>query len=114
MPLYTALMKVRAEWPAMRKLLLSLVLPLLMLLSQQGAVWHELEHLAGTPADKRQPADKLCDACLAFAHLATAAKPEVLPLQLARFGFAFAAADAVHAVASDAPARRSRGPPAVL
>jgi hypothetical protein len=32
---------------AMRKHLLQLLLPLALLFSQQGAVWHELSHLAG-------------------------------------------------------------------
>ena len=102
----------------MRKLVLSLVLPLLMLLSQQGAVWHEIGHLGMTaqPVEKskQQPVDKLCESCLAFAHLAAAAKPAVPALALPNFGFASAAAAAVPFLAADAPTRRSRGPPTVL
>ena len=101
----------------MRKLYLSLVLPLLMLLSQQGAVWHEIGHLGSgsSPVEqKKQPVDKVCESCLAFAHLAAAAKPEVASVQLADFEFALAAADAVPFIAADAPTQRSRGPPTFL
>jgi hypothetical protein len=102
----------------MRKLYLSLVLPLLLLLSQQGAMWHEIGHLRSAPSpveqNKQQPVDKLCESCLAFAHLAVAAKPEVLSLQLADFSFARVAAEAVQFIASDAPTHRSRGPPLFL
>ncbi|HMC14052.1 MAG TPA: hypothetical protein VKI18_00365 [Albitalea sp.] len=102
----------------MRKLYLSLILPLLMLLSQQGAVWHEIGHLSETssPAErnKQQPADKVCESCLAFAHLAVAAKPDVPALPLAELSFARITADAVPFIASDAPAQRSRGPPRFL
>ena len=98
----------------MRKLYLSLVLPLLMLLSQQGAVWHEIGHLSNAPSpfeQKRQPGDKLCETCLAFAHLTAAAKPEVPSLSLPAFRHALPSADPVPFVAADAPSQRSRGPP---
>ena len=102
----------------MRKLCLSLLLPLLMLLSQQGAVWHEIGHLSGAPfplePQKQQPVDKLCESCLAFAHLAAAATPALPSLQLADFSFAVTAADALIFIAADAPSQRSRGPPAFL
>lgn len=101
----------------MRKLYLSLILPLLMLLSQQGAVRHEIGHLSNTPSpfeQKQQPVDKLCEQCLAFAHLAVAAKPEVPSISLPAFQHAAPSADAVPFVAADAPTQRSRGPPAFL
>ena len=75
----------------MRKHLLHWLLPLLMLLSQQGAVWHGIGHLTdarghapagatvahGTDAQDGQshadadplPVDPLCETCLAFDDL---------------------------------------------
>ena len=101
----------------MRKLYLSWLLPLLMLVSQQGAYWHELGHLrppAEQTQEKKQTAEKLCEACLAFAHLAdlteTAAfEPALLSLS---FGFTFPRTES--ALPSEAPAARSRGPPFFL
>jgi len=111
----------------MRKLALSLLLPLLMLLSQQGAVWHEIGHLSGEhsshpggnslPPDdvqKQHPIEKLCESCLAFAHLSAAAKPEVFALALADLHCGVAIAQFVAMLAAEVPAQRSRGPPRVF
>ena len=101
---------------AMRKLYLSLFLPLLMLLSQQGAVWHEIGHLRNSSPleQKQQPADKLCETCLSFAHLSAAAKPEVPVIALPAFTHVLPSADPVPFMAADAPTQRSRGPPVLL
>lgn len=108
--------------PATRRLL-SLLLPLLLVFAQLGAARHEIGHLqapvaqsgeAATASKKDLPLDKLCEVCLAFAHLTTAAKPEVPSLPLLRFEHARAPHDAVHAIDADAPALRSRGPPLSL
>jgi hypothetical protein len=108
----------RHNQPSMRKLYLSLVLPLLMLLAQQGAVRHEISHLGGghPPAaqGKQQPVDKLCESCLAFAHLAAAAKPDVAALPPAPASHRAFDAEAHAFVAADTPAQRSRGPPSAL
>lgn len=102
----------------MRKLYLSLFLPLFMLLSQQGAVWHQIGHLSGKPSpaehQKELPANKLCESCLAFSHLAVAGTPALPTLDLAEFGYARAESFAAVFVASDAPAACSRGPPTCL
>ena len=108
----------------MRKLYLSLLLPMLMLLAQQGALWHEIGHLSrgtasGAPVSQQQQSDqqhldKLCESCLAFAQLAAAANTSVLPLNLLSFGFGFAREVAVLAITADAPALRARGPPVFL
>jgi hypothetical protein len=101
---------------SVRKLTLSLLLPLLMLLSQQGALWHEVSHLSDRPVPaqdgKRQPLDRLCEQCLAFAQMAAAATPSVPPLALPAARFARPDAQAVAFIAADAPSARSRGPPA--
>ena len=106
----------------MRKLYLSLVLPLLMLLAQQGAVWHEIGHLGGgdTPAssteqqDKKPPTDKLCEVCQSFAHVGGIAKSEVPTPNLLFFGFGFMQAVAAAAIAVDVTALPNRGPPSFL
>lgn len=120
----------------MRKLSLALLLPLLMLFAQQGALWHEIGHLsrggapqgvptgvsADVPASASQQQqreqlkslDKLCETCLAYAQLASVAKTDVLPLDLLSFGFGFARIVAVLAISADAPALRARGPPPFL
>ena len=112
----------------MRRLSISLLLPLLLLFAQQGALWHEIGHLsrgsaplaqaAGVPQPQQREQlkslDKLCETCLAYAQLASVAKTEVLPLNLLSFGFGFARVVAVLAICADAPALRARGPPAFL
>ena len=114
----------------MRKLCISLILPFLMLLVQQGAVWHGLGHLTGSDTtftvasltgqqDKVQPdkelaADKLCEICLAFAQVNGAAKTDVPLLGLLSFSHGFAQWVATPALAAEAPAQRNRGPPTFL
>lgn len=107
----------------MRKLYLYLLLPLLMLLSQQGAAWHDIGHLTQAsqaaravqqqqqpPSDDGQP----CKSCLAFAHLGIALKPVVIHLQLASLGQQPSSVRTPASVAADVPAHRSRGPPKYL
>ena len=101
----------------MRKLYLSLLMPLLMLLSQQGMVWHEIGHLSApaSSGSKQSPAsDKLCEVCYAFAHLGAGGVPEMPKLALASLDHVHALADAVSSIAAELPARHSRGPPALL
>jgi hypothetical protein len=102
----------------MRRFSLSLLMSLLMLLSQQGMVWHEIGHLSNPPAEqgqKQKPVgDKLCEVCYAFAHLGAAAVPEMPALALADLGHVHALAQAVSVLIQPAPAARSRGPPALL
>ena len=106
----------------MRKLLLTLLLPFVFLLSQQGAVMHELGHLtdaasraAGAPdRSGHQPGDLQCEACLAFAHLAGVATAQVVPPALLSFSFQIPANESPAFIAADAPTARSRGPPRFL
>lgn len=99
----------------MRRLILALVLPLLLLISQQGALRHEIGHLAaraqGSEARKQLAAEPLCEACLLFAHLAAAAKPGALQLQATAFLHPRVATVATQGLGTLAPAARSRGPP---
>lgn len=78
----TRLRKLRAGW---RISMRSLLLPLLMLVAQQGQLLHELAHL-GEPVTHREGGKKLapssCEVCLAFGKVdgaAPAAEPR-LPL----------------------------------
>jgi len=106
----------------MRKLLLALLLPFVFLLSQQGAVTHELSHLTdavsraagGSGQPGQQPGDVQCEACLAYAHLAGVATADVIPPALLTFSFGIPANEAPAFIAADAPTARSRGPPFVL
>jgi hypothetical protein len=103
----------------MRKLLLSLLLPFALLLSQQGAVLHEISHLADAAARgdgprAHPPGDLQCEACLAFAHLAGVATLHVPAPALLSLDFQLAAVDTPVFIGADAPSARSRGPPAVL
>ena len=104
----------------MRKLLLSLLLPFVFLLSQQGAVMHEISHLSeltaagaasGRGSPSHQPGDLQCEACLAFAHLAGVATAHVVPPALLSFSFPVPSNEAPAFIAADAPSARSRGPP---
>ena len=106
----------------MRKLLLSFLLPVVLLLSQQGAVLHEMSHLAefaaagtnGPGSTGHAPGDLQCQACLAFAHLAGAVTAHVVPPALLSFSFQVPANEAPAFIAADAPTARSRGPPLFL
>ncbi len=124
----------------MRKHLLHLLLPLFMLLSQQGAVWHGIGHLTGArghasagavlahaaasaqdghddvahadPDDRS--ADQLCEVCLAFDDLAASARAEAPVLALAEAVHVQAAAAERVARSMPAPPPRSRGPPLAI
>lgn len=106
----------------MRKLYLSLLLPLLMLLAQQGAFWHEIGHLAyantstslSSHQREQHPIDKVCETCLAFDQIAGIAKSEVVTLDLLTFAFGLASVTAASVITADAPALRNRGPPFFL
>lgn len=103
----------------MRKLYLSLLLPLFLLLSQQGALLHELSHYSepgsSTQRQKQHPNGDPCDDCLSFAQIAGAVKPDALaPRLLPGLGHHLAATAQVQATQATAPVPRSRGPPTFL
>jgi len=98
----------------MRKLLVSLLLPLLMLLTQQAQAWHEIGHLHGNNSteQKQDPlGSKLCSLCFSFSHLSAATAPEWPTLQLATVSHATPLAEAVSSHETDAPAQGNRDPP---
>ncbi|MBV8503340.1 MAG: hypothetical protein JO006_16675 [Paucibacter sp.] len=97
----------------MRKFWISLLLPVLMLFTQQAQAWHEIGHLRGTAHEQNQDAlgAKLCGLCFSFAHLDAATGPELPQLKLASVGHAAPVATPVASHESDAPAQGNRDPP---
>jgi len=109
----------RFDGLSLRRLCATLLLPLLLVLAQQGALLHELSHYTAPDTldegDQQTPDKHPCELCLAFAHIGSTATTDiVVPALLADLSFApfFAAAATVAAAAL--PARRNRGPPATL
>lgn len=103
---------------AMRKLYLSLLLPFLLLITQQGALVHELSHYGGShpiESEKKHEDDKLCKICLGFAHVMSAVKQDVFSASLlTHLRFHHATPTWTHVGEPAAPAARSRGPPLFL
>jgi hypothetical protein len=101
------------------KLCRSLLLPLLLLVAQQGALLHELSHWTAPETrdegDKQRPAGHPCALCLAFAQVESTATTNVaVSALLADLSFAPAAATPSTVVAAELPSERNRGPPAAL
>ncbi len=98
----------------MRKLYWSLLLPFSLLIAQLGELRHEISHLAQPPGSSQKqsaPSDR-CDLCLAYGHLASAAKSEVpAPSLLSGLGFHYAPEQRFSSAQVASPAPRSRGPP---
>ena len=109
---------VRSRSLQWRQLLRSLVLPLLLLVAQQGAVLHELSHVTGTESHdskKQSSRSDACDLCLAFAHVGAAAAPQpVSAPPLADLTHQLTPVHPVYQEASELPAQRSRSPPLFL
>jgi hypothetical protein len=78
-------------WPIRRRLLGTLLVPLLLILTQQAAFVHELGHFVQQVQrtdgpDRQSDGSDFCEKCFVFAHLAGAspsAPPSVLPAPLA-------------------------------
>jgi hypothetical protein len=76
-------------WASGRRLLAALLVPVLLVLTQQAALVHELGHFVqqvqrSDGPDRQSNGGDFCEKCLAFAHLSGAspsAPPSVLPLQ---------------------------------
>jgi hypothetical protein len=103
-----------------RRLTLSILMPLILLLSQQGALLHELSHwhpvsVSASSGAEVQALDvdhDLCLTCLSFAQIGGLAKFDAVAapkLDGLRYHFA---SEPVRSVAeSSLPVARSRGPP---
>ena len=98
-----------------------LLLPLLLLFAQQGALLHEIGHLgqraatgSSSPGKQDRLADALCLSCLAHADLGGAAAADAHQPVLLSLADAAPQAPAVPWTPASAPQPRSRGPPSVL
>jgi hypothetical protein len=100
----------------MRQVLKSLGLLLLLLIAQQGAVVHEVGHLAELSATASRVdaslADATCALCPAFAQVVTPAFSHAFHIPvLLRAALARVTAPLFAAVDAAVPTPRSRGPP---
>jgi hypothetical protein len=98
----------------LRRLLLTLTLALLFGLGQQGAATHAISHFAETQQDRQQ--DKsghapICDKCVVYAGLASAAASTVFALPPATHGHTRPVDLHSHASASRAFPYAARAPP---
>jgi len=100
------------------KFRLALVLPLLLVFAQQGAMLHELSHIR--PAGNGQVryennlvAGKICDICAAFAQVGNPASAPVCGATCSRGRSLYVPAPLYSIVAVEALPPRSRGPPRV-
>ena len=105
----------------LRRLTLSILMPLILLLSQQGALLHELSHwhLPSASAEQQAQAsdldDDLCLTCLGFAQVGGLAKFEIpVAPKLDSLAYHFATEPVRHVAELALPAARSRGPPTTL
>jgi hypothetical protein len=101
------------------KLCRSLVLPLLLLVAQHGALLHELSHaIAPQTQDESDPPTSSkhpCQLCLAFAQIqSTATATDAIPVLLTGLTFAPSVASVPATLAAELPSQRNRGPPAFL
>ena len=103
----------------MRRLALVLLFPLL-LIAQQGAFVHSLQHLPGsagtsTSQNDLHPADdQYCQKCFAFAHIGAAANSSTAPTLVVAEAFQAIGFRLPIAPVALLPIPRSRGPPSLL
>jgi hypothetical protein len=107
--------RLRGAARALRRLWYALLLPLLLVGAQHGALLHELGHHTGAQAQHagdEPDGDTPCALCLAYAQVASAASaaPGPLPL-LTALAFALAAEAGFRARPGTAPVPHNRGPP---
>jgi hypothetical protein len=97
---------------------LALILPLLLVFAQQGAMLHELSHLrnaGSTPVryEANSLGDKLCETCAAFSQVGNPASAPTANLASVEVAKHVASEPTYSIVGAQAPAPRSRGPPHV-
>ena len=104
----------------LRRLTLSILMPLILLLSQQGALQHELSHWhvpsasasTGPQAQASDVDSDICLTCLGFAQVGGLAKFEVpVAPKLESLAYHFATEPVRHVAELALPVARSRGPP---
>jgi len=103
----------------MRRLIFALLFPLL-LIAQQGAFVHGLQHLPGgagtttTQDDRHAPGNQYCEKCFTFAHVGAAVDPPAALAVVAGGAFEAIGLRLPVAPLGRVAVRRSRGPPISL
>jgi hypothetical protein len=108
-----------------RKFRLSFLLPILLVLAQQGAILHELGHLRSVATvaapkgqfnaeDQDQLPGKPCEKCLVYTQLAGAVTPHVPEFVSPVLTYDFNLQAELAQRFTDVPSARSRGPPIFL
>jgi hypothetical protein len=106
--------------PLIRRLTLSVLLPFILLFSQQGALLHELSHWhsASSPAKAEARAEAasadtdICRDCLSFAQVAGLAQFDLPALpSSAGLQYHFLSESSRSVAEASTPALRTRGPP---
>jgi hypothetical protein len=100
---------------------LTWVLSLLLLLTQHGAVLHELSHLSHATAahgalldrSEQLPNDGTCPTCLAFSQVANPATASAIVLSLSPAALTPTVDPSYAFLGVETPTPRSRGPPQV-
>ena len=100
------------------KFRLALVLPLLLVFAQQGAMLHELSHIQPVGSGQARyennlAVGKICDICAAFAQVGNPASATVAVLPAVAAVRHYVPAPLYSIVAAEALPPRSRGPPRV-
>lgn len=105
----------------MRTTLLKFLLPLLLLLAQQGVLAHEISHLGEAlgqasqhEGHKQLPGSLSCEKCLAFAHLSGGPTSEPPPPLVDFLSYDHSTSLAAADLAAETLSPRSRGPPVFL
>jgi hypothetical protein len=102
----------------MRKLNISIGIALLLLLAQQGALLHAVEHICrvGSNVEAQVHADTLlekpCELCLAYSQLANPAGNTVPVVRFEPLACAAGSNPVCASTPAEIPTPRSRGPPA--
>ncbi len=100
---------------------LTLLLPLLMLLAQQGAWLHQLSHASYSAQVRQVQAigsnhfldNDQCPTCQSFSQVSFTASPELPKLAFVAPSFLRSAEPQFIVLSDDRPTPRSRGPPSV-
>lgn len=104
--------------PLWRRLCVSLLLPLMLLLTQQAGLLHVLSHEAGASHEQSEPqhtTGAACELCVGLAQLGAGALPaQAVAHAFTSATFHWAAPSPAHALATPAPPQRSRGPPSAV
>ena len=103
----------------MSRIRFALTLALLLVVTRQGAMLHELSHVYRTGAPELKDSatfldGKLCEVCLAFSQGANPASGTMSLPPVVRAAHHVSPEPKYSIIAASAPAPRSRGPPVLI